>query len=992
MKKLFTLLLLLVVLQCYSRDKINFNGNWLLQVGDVTGAEASDYNDGGWEKVTLPHAFNEAEAFKVSIENLTDTVMWYRKHFTPSESLAGKKVFLEMEGVRFGADIYLNGKKVGYTENGVMASGYDLTPYIKEGENVLAVRVDNSWNYRERSSGSRYQWNDKNFNANYGGIPKNVWLHVTGRLYQTLPLYSNLGTTGVYIYGKDFNIKAKTMTLHAESQVHNDYPSPQSFQYTVDVYDAKENKIAHFDGGNYTLQPGETKTVSLEGTLSNVHFWSWGYGYLYKVVTSAGSDDVVTRTGFRKTKFGEGKFWLNDRELMIHGYAQRTSNEWPGVGIDIPSWLSDYSNHLQVESNGNLVRWMHVTPSKQDVESCDRVGLLEAMPAGDAEHDVDGRRWEQRKLLMRDAIIYNRNNPSIVFIECGNESISRQHMKEMRSIRDEYDPFGGRAIGSREMLDIEEAEYGGEMLYVNKSAGKPYWAMEYNRDEGLRKYWDNWSYPYHQEGDGPLYRGKPALEYNHNMDEFARTMVDRWYDFYQERPGTGKRVSNGGVKIVFSDTNTHHRGEANYRTSGVVDAMRIPKEAFYVHQVMWNGWVTPEKDSSYIVGHWIYKPGTVLRKYVVSTGDKVQLFINGKSAGYGKRSSHFLFTFDSLSYQPGIIEAVSYRNGKIINRVSKETIDGKAHLKITPVLNPQGFKADGADIAILQVEAVDKKGRRLPLDNTMLHFNVWGEARFLGGIGVKNRKTRKAEKKDGLLDAASTDNLSDNYIRSIDLPLEGGINRVLIRSTVNPGNVYVTVGAEGYQPVSAMLKTEKVDIEKYHPQMTLPCRLERGETPLTPSYQNVKRTIEIAKAEAGSNAPDATKSFDDNELSEWKSDGKKENAWITYHLKEKTAVDEITLKLAGWRNKMYPLAVYEDGKNVWQGYTYPSLGYVHIRIDKPVNAKKLTIKMLGPAKTHNESGDTKELAGGKAGEFDQVSSAKGRIDLRIVEIDLLQNL
>lgn len=992
MKKLFTLLLLLAVLQCYSRDKINFNGNWLLQVGDVTGAEASGYNDGGWEKVTLPHAFNEAEAFKVSIENLTDTVMWYRKHFTPSESLAGKKVFLEMEGVRFGADIYLNGKNVGYTENGVMASGYDLTPYIKKGENVLAVRVDNSWNYRERSSGSRYQWNDKNFNANYGGIPKNVWLHVTDRLYQTLPLYSNLGTTGVYIYGKDFNIKAKTMTLHAESQVHNDYPSPQSFQYTVDVYDAKENKIAHFEGDNYTLQPGETKTVSLEGTLSNVHFWSWGYGYLYKVVTSAGSDKVVTRTGFRKTKFGEGKFWLNDRELMIHGYAQRTSNEWPGVGIDIPSWLSDYSNNLQVESNGNLVRWMHVTPSKQDVESCDRVGLLEAMPAGDAEHDVDGRRWEQRKLLMRDAIIYNRNNPSIVFIECGNESISRQHMKEMRSIRDEYDPFGGRAIGSREMLDIEEAEYGGEMLYVNKSAGKPYWAMEYNRDEGLRKYWDNWSYPYHQEGDGPLYRGKPALEYNHNMDEFARTMVDRWYDFYQERPGTGKRVSNGGVKIVFSDTNTHHRGEANYRTSGVVDAMRIPKEAFYVHQVMWNGWVTPEKDSSYIVGHWTYKPGTVLRKYVVSTGDKVQLFINGKSAGYGKRSSHFLFTFDSLSYQPGIIEAVSYRNGKIINRVSKETIDGKAHLKITPVLNPQGFKADGADIAILQVEAVDKKGRRLPLDNTMLHFNVWGEARFLGGIGVKNRKTRKAEKKDGLLDAASTDNLSDNYIRSIDLPLEGGINRVLIRSTVNPGNVYVTVGAEGYQPVSAMLKTEKVDIEKYHPQMTLPCRLERGETPLTPSYQNVKRTIEIAKAEAGSNAPDATKSFDDNELSEWKSDGKKENAWITYHLKEKTAVDEITVKLAGWRNKMYPLAVYEDGKKVWQGYTYPSLGYVHIRIDKPVNAKKLTIKMLGPAKTHNESGDTKELAGGKAGEFDQVSSAKGRIDLRIVEIDLLQNL
>jgi hypothetical protein len=104
---------------------------------------------------------------------------------------------------------------------------------------------------------------------------------------------------------------------------------------------------------------------------------------------------------------------------------------------------------------------MHVTPWKQDVESCDRVGLPQAMPAGDAEKDVEGTRWQQRTALMRDAIIYNRNNPSILFYESGNESISREHMLEMKDIRDKYDPHGGRAIGSREMLDINEAEYGG---------------------------------------------------------------------------------------------------------------------------------------------------------------------------------------------------------------------------------------------------------------------------------------------------------------------------------------------------------------------------------------------------------------------------------------------------------------------------------------------------------------------------------------------------
>ena len=215
------------------------------------------------------------------------------------------------------------------------------------------------------------------------------------------------------------------------------------------------------------------------------------------------TDEVVTTTGFRKTRFGEGKVWINDRVLQMKGYAQRSSNEWPGVGLSVAPWLSDYSNDLVVKSNGNFVRWMHVAPWRQDVESCDRVGLMQMLPAGDSERDVTGRRWEHRKDVMRDAIIYYRNSPSVIFWESGNESISRDHMIEMREIRDMYDPHGGRAIGSREMLDIREAEYGGEMLYVNKSDHSPMIQTEYCRDEGLRKYWDDWSYPYHKHGDGP---------------------------------------------------------------------------------------------------------------------------------------------------------------------------------------------------------------------------------------------------------------------------------------------------------------------------------------------------------------------------------------------------------------------------------------------------------------------------------------------------------
>ena len=101
------------------------------------------------------------------------------------------------------------------------------------------------------------------------------------------------------------------------------------------------------------------------------------------------------------------------------------------------------------------------------------------------------------------------------------------------------------------MLDIREAEYGGEMLYVNKSEHHPMIQTEYCRDEGLRKYWDEYSYPFHKQGDGPLHKGQDAGAYNQNQDRLAVEFVRRWYDLWRERPGTGRRVNSGGAKIVF---------------------------------------------------------------------------------------------------------------------------------------------------------------------------------------------------------------------------------------------------------------------------------------------------------------------------------------------------------------------------------------------------------------------------------------------------------
>ena len=400
-------------------------------------------------------------------------------------------------------------------------------------------------------------------------------------------------------------------------------------------------------------------------------------------------------------------------------------------------------------------------------------------------------------------------------------------------------------------------------------------------------------------------------------------------------------------------------------------------------------------------------------EYVVSTGDEVELFVNGKSLGKGERSNQWLFTWKNVPFEEGKIEAVAYTNGKETSRYAIETAGEPHHIKLTSIQNPEGFKADGADMALVQVEVVDKEGRRCPLDNRTIHFNYQGELEWIGGIATPNEETQKklaakkqslvvdknetaeqkaARKAADILDSTDSDNTFDNYIGKMDLPVECGVNRVLIRSTVNPGNIKIFAAADGIKDVAGIeLNTEKVDIAHYLPQQTLKGDLSRGETPSTPSYTDIKETLDIAGVVVGSNQEDAQKTFDDDETTEWKSDGNPDNAWITYQLGKKEAVDEITVKLTGWRDKMYPLAIYAGKKKVWEGYTYACLGYVHIKIDKPVKAKELTIKMVGDAKSKTQIGDTKELAGGKASSLDFIGVKKGKPVLRIVEIDLLKN-
>lgn len=1000
MKSIINLLAAFILLVNYSfaqsgsyktqaqRTKYNFNPGWKVFVGDIKEASDPRFDDSKWKAVTLPYAWNEDDAFKKDIVDLSTGIAWYRKKFKLPATAKGQKVFLEFEGIRQAGDFYLNGQHIGLHENGVTSFGFDVTDKIKFGEeNVLAARIDNDWNYREKATDQKYQWEDKNFNANYGGIQKNVFLHITPKVYQTLPLFSNLGTVGVYIYADNYNIKGKSATIHAESEVKNETTQTQQVSYEVAITDLTGKLVKTFSGEKQSLTAGETRILKASSLVNGLNFWSWGYGYLYEVqtilkVNGQPIDVVKTKTGFRKTAFKDGMIYLNDRVIMVHGYAQRTSNEWPGVGMSVPAWLSDYSNGLMVESGGNLVRWMHISPWKQDIESCDRVGLMQAMPAGDAEKDVEGVRWDQRKAVMRDAIIYNKNNPSIIFYECGNESISDKHMGEMKAIRDQYDPHGGRAIGSREMLDSKVAEYGGEMLYTNKSANIPMWAMEYSRDEGSRKYWDDFTAPFHKDGAGPdsvwsasqnkMVKTSGAA-YNRNMESHAVENVKRWYEFWKERPGTGKRVSSGGVNIIWSETNTHHRGEENYRRSGEVDALRIKKQNYYAHEVMWDGWVNPEKHRLHIVGHWNYQAGVKKDIYVISTSGKVELKVNGQSLGFGTKSDGFLFTFKNIEWKPGSISAVGYdATNKQVCSGLINTVGAPVALRLTQIKRPTAFLANGQDLALVEVEVVDAKGNRCPTALNMINYSLSGPAEWRGGMAMG----------------------PDNYVLTKSFPVENGVNRFLIRSTTKPGIITVNASADGLRGSSISLTTKPFATEngltKVLPSAGLPSRLDRGSTPSTPSYTITRKPISIVGATAGANADTAYASYDDNELSDWVNDGQLETAWIEYTLEREATVSEMTLKLNNFRSRVYPLLITVDGKEAFNGNTQTTLGYYTIQC-KPTRGKKVRIQLAGTAANKDNNAGV-EVNGKKLDDGVARDDAKAKGTLSVIEVEIYESI
>ena len=811
------------------RATYDFNPNWKFIKGDATGAENSQYDDSAWATVSTPHTYNDADSYQVIISHSGGDrgayagVAWYRKHFRLPSGAKEGKVFLEFEGLKQAGRFWVNGKSAGKFENGISACGLDLTDLVNyDGDNVLAVKVDNSNDYKEEATGVGYQWMGRDFDPNYGGLNHDVWLRLTGKVYQTLPLYENLQTTGVYIYPSHFSIAAKSCDVTVEAQVRNEAADPQAVTLSAVVVDADGVARASFEGDTSDLVTGQTEVLKATGSLAPARFWDVGDPYLYEVysilaVNGKVVDVCKTRTGFRQAAFkggaGTGGLWLNGHFVYLKGYAERSVDEWAGLGQAYPDWMHDFNAALLRGTHANYMRWMHISPQAVDVRACDKTGIVEICPAGDKERDVQGRQWDQRVEVMRDSMIYFRNAPSILFWEAGNTVVTADQMRQMVALRKELDPNGGRAMGTRGNSDEQAnsaltpvSEYYGVMMPQDRRLDQmtnptamfrgyslerrdraPIVEAEDFREEAARRFWDDFSPPHFGFKKGP------NDTWNLNSETFCLGAARRYHDYFLNRISNTDPAHarwSGYCSIYWTDENADGRQGSSEvcRVSGKVDAVRLPKEACYVYRVMQN-----DAPDLHIIGHWTYPANTVKTIYVAASHcDSVDLAINGKSRGIVSAPTNgYIFVFPDIAFEPGVISAVAVAKGKIVARDEIQTAGAAKALKLTAHTGPRGLQADGSDAAFFDVEAVDAKGRRCPTDEARVDFKVAGPATWRGGYN------------SGLT----------NSVNKLYLETEDGVNRVALRSTLQAGAITLTATRAGLEPASVTIQSGPAPIK-----------------------------------------------------------------------------------------------------------------------------------------------------------------------------------
>ena len=752
----------------YAFERHLWDEGWRFALHNDDKAHETTFDDHAWRVLDLPHDWaieGDFYALNPSGANggaLPGGIGWYRKHLNLNDNDASSRYVLHFDGAYMNTSVYVNGQLVGMRPYGFISFSYDITPYLKkQGDNVVAVKVDNS-----KQPNSRWYTGC--------GIYRHVYL---------------MKSSDIRI--EEWGVQALTEVKKGKGKVslNTKIENPSGRSRRVIVHQTLWNKAHQMVSKASKACQVEAKgaTISQLLNVNKPQLWSLESPNLYTVTTEIEEngrilDRDTISIGLRNVAFDVKKgFFLNGKNIKINGVCLHGDLGCLGTAINEDAL---YRQLLMMKDMGvNAIRCSHNPPAPELLNLCDSMGLLVMDEAFDSwmqgkttyDYSIYFKTWAERDL--RDMVLRDRNHPSIILWSIGNEVLEQWNKTKSATValedvnillnnsRDKtllsttdtlnasakltqflaaivrrYDPTRLISAGCNEVspnnnlfksgaLDVIGFNYHQKKVadVPQNFPGKPFIMTETVSALHTRGY-------YRMPSDS-LYRWpthkRPFTEpsfmcssYDNSCAYWGSTHEQTW-DIVKHTPYCSGQFIWTGFDYIGEPTPFNFPARSSY--FGIVDLAGFPKDVYYLYQSEWTN-----KPVLHVFPHWNWIEGQAIDLWCYyNQADEVELFINGKSQGVRKKSNeHEYHVAWHVTYEPGEVRVVARKNGKQVNEKTIRTAGAPHHIRLTS--NRNVLKANGRSLSFVTVEVVDKEGNLCPWADQNIQFSLTGEGKIAG--------------------------------------------------------------------------------------------------------------------------------------------------------------------------------------------------------------------------------------------------------------------
>ena len=726
----------------------------------------SDFDDSEWRHLNLPHDWAIEGSFNIDYNGSTGKlpywgIRWYRKTLELSQDDAGKQIYLDIDGAMSYASVWCNGQYVGGWPYGYASFRLDLTPYIKAGQkNVLAIRLDNPDDTSRWYPGS--------------GIYRNVWL------VKTSPVHVEQWGTFVRNQQVDSEIAVMEMGVNIENHAGKDVQVKLQTSVYLQGKDGRPvgEEVTQSMTKDIAIKKDSWSSARFQFKVDKPKLWDIDTPNCYVAVSRVfmdgkEMDSYETPFGIRTIEFTHNQgFMLNGQKVAIKGVCMH--HDLGALGAAFNEVAAERQLRIMKEMGANAIRTSHNPPAPELVALCDRMGLMMQLELADTWQK--GKRKNDYNLLfddwseadMRSLVRHYRNHPSVIMWSIGNEMPDQTTdqgviiARNLTAYCHDEDPTRPTSLGCNKrdavfrdivnQVDIFGLNYfhktypvfkeqnptrryhASETSSATSSRGEYFFPVTTDVNDS-RSGFQLSSYDMTTIGWGcaPEVQFKMNEEYSFMSGEFVWT----GFDYLGEPTPYNKDLTN---LLNFSDPNELEKARKELeelgkiktpsRSSyfGIVDLCGFPKDRYYNYKSYWR----PDVPTVHILPHWNWEEriGEITPVHIYTSGDAVELFLNGKSLGRREKAhSYDRLTWDDVRYEPGSLKAIAYKNGQKWAEELVETTGKPAALQVTA--EKTELKSDGTDLSFIRVAVVDSQGRVVPRSKNHLKFSVTGPAEII---------------------------------------------------------------------------------------------------------------------------------------------------------------------------------------------------------------------------------------------------------------------